>query len=72
MHHLDNAKTLKYGPQAILPNNEKIQASHQDHLSLHPKLNLNALVYPKLHSKSLLSTGRCVNTPLMCFIARNL
>ena len=50
--------TLLFGSQAVLPNNERIQASEQGDLNLHPKINLKALVYPKLNNESLLSIGQ--------------
>ena len=48
--HLRNLVTLLFGPQAILPNNERIQAPEQGDLNLHPKINLKALAYPKLNN----------------------
>ena len=55
---LQNYEKLLRGPQAALPNNEKITATHQGNLILHPSIKLKALIFPKLINESLLFIGQ--------------
>ena len=57
-HHLSNLSNLQNGPVATLPNNEQIKAMAKGNLRLHPELNIESLVYPKLSNESLLSIGQ--------------
>ena len=56
--YLKQLVTLLFGPQAIFPNNERIRATEEKDLNLHPKINLKALVYPKPNNESLLVIGQ--------------
>ena len=56
--YLHNVEPLLHGPHAILPNNTSIQASASGNLQLHSKLKHSALIFPELHSESLLSIGQ--------------
>ena len=56
--YLQNVKKLSNGPTAALPNNTRINASHEGTLNLHPKLKLKTLIFPNLKNESLLSIGQ--------------
>ena len=55
---LIDQKLLKNGPETILPDNTKIQASGQGTLPLHPALSTTALIFPHLQNESLLLFGQ--------------
>ena len=57
-YNLQNFNKLHNGPQASLPDNSTIRASHQGTLLLHPNVEINALIFPKLTNESLLSIGQ--------------
>ena len=52
---LENYKRIINGPEATLPNNERIKPEGAGLLPLTNSMKLQSLVYPKLTSKSLLS-----------------
>ena len=56
--YLQTCFKIHNGPQASLPDNTTIKASHQGTLLLHPKVKINALIFPKLTNESLLSIGQ--------------
>ena len=55
---LQNVELLSNGPDAILPDTSKIQATVNGILPLHLKLSPTTLVYPNLNNESLLFTGQ--------------
>ena len=60
-HLLKNKITLSNGPSAYLPNKQKIKATAQGVLPLHPTLSQasqTALVFPQLTNESLISVGQ--------------
>ena len=67
-NYLEKQQTLKNGPIAILPNNEKIKATMLGKLPIHKDFSIGTLVYPQLNNKSLLSIGQlCDNDCVVIF-----
>ena len=56
--YLKSPTILVHGPEAALPDNTKIRASHQGLLKIHPNLQIKGLVFPQLTNESLLSIGQ--------------
>ena len=57
-HILTDIAPLFNGPEAILPDKSKIKATQKGNLQLLPSFKHEALVFPQLQSKSLLSIGQ--------------
>ena len=56
--YLKEKQYLHHGLIATLLNNDKIRATEQGKLSLHPQLQPQALTFPGLTNESLLSIGQ--------------
>lgn len=66
--YLTDISKLNNGPSAMIPNGTKIQAEHLGQLPIQANFSLSSLVFPDLHSESLLSIGQlCDNDCLAIF-----